>query len=267
MGTSVAVDTRGANAPVRGPDDTVDAVVVGAGHNGLVAANLLADAGWDVLVLEATTEPGGAVRTAELTEPGFHHDVFSAFYPLSAASPIIGGLDLEQHGLRWRHAPAVVAHVLPDDRVAVLSRDLDATMESVSAFHPDDGRAWRAQFADWTRLRDDLIEALFTPFPPVRPGARLARTVGVADGVRLARMFVMPVDALGTETYSGAGARLLLAGNALHSDLGPEQPGSSVFGWLLAMLGQELGFPVPEGGAGSLARALVDRLTSRGGRV
>lgn len=97
-------------------DDTVDAVVIGAGHNGLVAANLLADAGWDVLVLEATPYVGGAVRTAELTEPGFRHDVFSAFYPLSAVSPVIRGLTLERYGLRWRHAPAVLAHVLPDDR-------------------------------------------------------------------------------------------------------------------------------------------------------
>ncbi len=260
-------DVQAANAPGGGPDETVDAVVVGAGHNGLVAANTLADAGWDVLVLEATDRAGGAVRTAELTEPGFRHDVFSAFYPMSAASPIIRGLDLERYGLRWRHAPDVLAHVLPDDRAAVLSRDLDATAASVARFAPGDGRAWRDQFADWRRIRDELLDTLFTPFPPVRPGVRLVRRLGVADGLRLARMFVTPARDLGLETYAGAGARLLLAGNALHTDLGPEQPGSSVFGWLLAMLGQELGFPVPEGGAGSLADALVNRLGTRGGRV
>ncbi|MBY8851144.1 FAD-dependent oxidoreductase, partial [Saccharothrix sp. MB29] len=96
--------------------DVVDAVVVGAGPNGLVAANVLADAGWDVLVLEAADEPGGAVRTAELIEPGFKNDLFSAFYPLGVASPVIAGLDLARHGLVWRHAPEVLAHVLPDDR-------------------------------------------------------------------------------------------------------------------------------------------------------
>jgi phytoene dehydrogenase-like protein len=109
------------------PTETVDAVVIGAGPNGLVAANLLADAGWDVLVLEAADQPGGAVRTAELIEPGFRSDLFSAFYPLGAASPILRALRLEEHGLRWVHAPAVLAHVLPDDRCALLSRDLDRT--------------------------------------------------------------------------------------------------------------------------------------------
>ena len=75
-----------------------DAVVVGAGHNGLVAANLLADAGWEVLVLEATDQPGGSVRTAELTAPGFRSDVFSAFFALGAASPILGRLELAGRG-------------------------------------------------------------------------------------------------------------------------------------------------------------------------
>src|SRR3954463_4852508 len=86
-----------------------DAVVIGAGPNGLVAANLLADAGWDVIVLEAEPDPGGAVRSAELTLPGYVHDRFSAFYPLGVGSPHIRGLELERHGLRWLRAPVVVA--------------------------------------------------------------------------------------------------------------------------------------------------------------
>ncbi|HEX5407817.1 MAG TPA: NAD(P)/FAD-dependent oxidoreductase [Pseudonocardiaceae bacterium] len=250
-----------------GPARTVDAVVIGAGPNGLVAANLLADEGWDVLVLEAADTPGGAVRTEELIEPGFHSDLFSSFYPLGAASPVLRGLALEDHGLRWVHAPAVLAHVLPDDRCAVVSRDLDRTAASLASFSPADGDAWRAEVALWSRVRDSLLDALFTPFPPVRAGLRLARVLGTADGLRMARMLTMPARTFGAERFAGEGAQLLLAGNALHSDLGPVQAGSAVFGWLLTMLAQDVGFPVPAGGAGELTAALVRRLTARCGTV
>src|SRR5919205_3693126 len=109
-----------------------DAIVIGAGPNGLVAANLLADRGWDVLVLEATAAPGGAVRSAELTgQPGFRHDLFSAFYPLAVASPAIRGLELERYGLRWRHGPLVLAHPAADGSCVVLSRDVDETASSL----------------------------------------------------------------------------------------------------------------------------------------
>src|SRR4051812_43027035 len=127
------MSTRG---KLRGMTETVDAVVIGAGHNGLVAANMLADAGWDVAVLEATEHIGGAVRSAELTAPGFLSDLCSAFYPLGAGSPPLLDLDLEAHGLRWTHAPEVAAHLFPDGRAAVLSRELDLTAESLEAFAP-----------------------------------------------------------------------------------------------------------------------------------
>src|SRR5918998_5591447 len=111
-----------------------DAVVIGAGPNGLVAANVLADAGWDVVVLEAQPEPGGAVRSAELTLPGYTSDRFSAFYPLGIGSPHIRRLGLEDHGLRWLRSPVVVAHPATDGTVALLSTDLDETCASVDAF-------------------------------------------------------------------------------------------------------------------------------------
>jgi phytoene dehydrogenase-like protein len=126
---------------------TVDAVIIGGGHNGLVAANLLADAGWEVLVLEATDAAGGAVQTAELSALNFYRDTCSAFYPLGAASPVLRALDLEAYGLAWRHAPAVLAHVLPDDRCALLSRDQDETAESLATFDARDGQAWREEVA------------------------------------------------------------------------------------------------------------------------
>src|SRR3990170_4377232 len=98
-----------------------DAVVIGAGPNGLVAANVLADAGWDVLVLEAAPWPGGAVRSAELMEPGFRNDLCSAFYPFAPVGPL-AALGLEDHGLRWAHSPLVLAHPASDGTCAVLSR-------------------------------------------------------------------------------------------------------------------------------------------------
>ena len=245
----------------------VDAVVVGAGPNGLVAANLLADAGWDVLVLEAQPVAGGAVRSAEVTAPGFSTDLFSAFYPLAAASPVIRSLRLEEHGLRWAHAPAVLTHLTPDGRSVTLYRDLHATAASVDAWAPGDGDAWRRTYEEFRRVKPPLLDALFRPFPPVGPALRLARTLGVADGLRFVRFALTPVRRFGQERFAGEGGRLLLAGNALHTDLGPESAGSGVFGWLLAMLGQDVGFPAPEGGAGRFADALVHRLRSRGGEV
>jgi phytoene dehydrogenase-like protein len=244
-----------------------DAVVVGAGPNGLVAANLLADAGWDVLVLEEQPEPGGAVRSAEVTAPGYVTDLFSAFYPLGVASRALRDLELERYGLRWRHAPAVLAHPLPDGRAAVLSRDVDATARSVEAFGPGDGEAWQRLVQDWERLSPPLLDALFAPFPPVRAGARLLGALGPSEALRFARFAMLPVRRYAAEQFTGEGAPLLLAGNTLHTDLMPGSAGSAVFGWLLAMLGQSFGFPVPEGGAGRLTDALVARLRSRGGRI
>lgn len=91
----------------------VDAVVIGAGHNGLVAANLLLDAGWEVVVFEAADVAGGSVRSDRSLHPDFVTDWFSAFYPFGYASPIIQRLELAGHGLTWTHAPSVLAHVLP----------------------------------------------------------------------------------------------------------------------------------------------------------
>ncbi|MFF4881738.1 phytoene desaturase family protein [Streptomyces nigra] len=244
-----------------------DAVVIGAGPNGLVAANVLADAGWQVEVLEEQPEPGGAVRHDRGVDPDFVSDVFSSFYPLAAASPILAGLRLEEHGLRWSHAPSVVAHPLTDGRCALLDRDVEVTAASLEAFAPGDGDAWRRLHDIWEKLRPDLLGTLFTPFPPVRAGARLARRLRAAGGLRMARSLVLPVRRLGEEEFHGEGGRVLLAGNALHADLAPESAGSGGFGWLMTMLGQTYGFPVPAGGSGALTDALVRRLRSLGGEV
>ncbi|MFF8370096.1 phytoene desaturase family protein [Streptomyces lydicus] len=244
-----------------------DAVVIGAGPNGLVAANLLADGGWTVEVLEAQPEPGGAVRSDRGVHPDYVNDLCSSFYPLAAASPVLSALRLEEEGLRWSHAPRVLAHPLRDGRCAVLERRVQDTARALDGFAAGDGAAWRDLCDVWDRVGPDLLAALFTPFPPLRAGARLLARLRGAGGLRLARTMLLPVRRLGEEEFRGEAGRLLLAGNALHADLAPEAAGSGGFGWLMSMLGQTVGFPVPVGGAGALTQALVRRLERRGGAV
>lgn len=244
-----------------------DAIVIGAGPNGLVAANVLATAGWEVIVCEQHPEPGGAVRSAELTLPGFTNDVFSAFYPLAAASPAMRSLELERYGLRWRRAPIVAAHPLADGRCVVLGSSPEQTAAALESFGSGDGDAWLSLDRLWRRVGDDILAALFSPFPPVRAGLSLASKLGPRELLRLARLASVPVRRLSDERFQGCGAGLLLAGHALHTDLHPEAALSAFYGWLLCSLGQRYGFCVPEGGAGNLTRALVRRLRAHGGSV
>ena len=193
---------------------TDDAIVIGSGPNGLVAANRLADAGWSVDVLEGAATPGGAVRTEELTEPGFRHDVFSAFYPLAAASPAIRSLELERHGLEWCHGPLVLANPTPDGGCVVLSRDLDETAASLDAFAAGDGDAWRELYGLWRRIEPHLLRSMVTPTPPLRGPLGLLRELGGPKALlRLARLGVLPVRHFAAEHFDGEGAALLLAGN------------------------------------------------------
>jgi len=246
-----------------------DAVVIGAGHNGLVAAAMLADAGWSVAVLEAQDVIGGAVRTQELTLPGFRHDTFSAFYPFAAASPALAALDLGAHGLRWRRSPLVMAHPTPDGRAVILSTDVEETAASLDAYAPGDGDSWRRLARGWDDISRPLIASFLDLFPPVRAGARLAAAIGPSEWLRFARFALLPARRMAAEEFAGGGegGRLLLGGNAAHTDIGPETAGSGLFGWILACAGQQHGFPVPEGGAGELAAALRRRAEAAGATV
>jgi phytoene dehydrogenase-like protein len=202
-----------------------DAVVIGAGHNGLVAANVLADAGWSVLVHEAEDEPGGSVRSGELIEPGFVHDFFSGFYPLGAASPVFRSLGLD---IPWRHGPLVLAHPARDGSCAVLERGDDEL---------------------WARIEPTVWRALTTPFPQVRAALLLALE---PEALRLLRL---PEDKL---------ERRIVLGNALHTDTPPRSLTGRAFGVALTRFGRRHGYPCVAGGAGTITRLLVERAEARG---
>ncbi len=220
-----------------------DAVVIGAGHNGLVGANVLADSGWSVLVIEAEDEPGGAVRSGELIEPGFVHDRYSAFYPLGAASPVFRALGLQ---IDWRHGPLVLAHPATDGSVAVLARTTAATAASLGA----DGPRFTELMDLWERVEPALLRGMVTPFPQIRSALQLALEPAA---LRLLH------PGLRTEL-----ARRLIMGNALHTDAPPGSPVGQAFGLLLTALGQRYGFPCVAGGAGGIAEALAARAVARG---
>ncbi len=244
-----------------------DAVVVGAGPNGLVAANRLADAGWSVVVLEAQPTVGGAVRSDREVHPDFVHDTFSAFYPLAAASKTISSFQLERHGLVWRHAQAVLGHPLPDGSWALLHRDREVTAGLLDERHPGDGAAWLGLCASWDQIGGQLIEGLLTPFPPLRVVPRLLWNLRRAGGFDIVKSLLTPAAGLGHNLFGGDHPRLLISGNAGHADIPLDAPGSGLMGTLMCMLGQTVGFPVPEGGAGRLSAALADRFTTLGGEI
>ena len=246
---------------------THDAVVIGSGPNGLVAANHLVDAGWSVLVLEAQPDVGGAVRSDGEVHPGFVHDTFSAFYPLAAISQAIQSFHLEDHGLVWRHAPAVLGHQLPDGRWGMLHRDRDITAALMDEQHPGDGEAWLDLCTTWDRIGSHVIGALLSPFPPVRSGLATLTRLRSAGGLDFVRTMLSPVVDVGQQRFGGAAPRIILAGNAGHADIPFTSPGSGLMGILMSMLGQTVGFPVPEGGAGMLTQALARRLESLGAEI
>jgi phytoene dehydrogenase-like protein len=250
-------------------DLIADAVVIGAGPNGLVATCRLADAGWDVILLEANDEVGGAARSAEL-DPGYITDLFSAFYPLAAASPGIQRLDLHHHGLQWSHSEAVVGHphAAGSDRAAILHRRPEDTAAALEQYAAGDGDTWLELVAEWQRLREPLVKALIGPFPPVRAAIGMLRGAGGPPGaLRLARRLLLPVTRLGDELFTGPDGKLLLTGNAMHADIPAVSTASGGFGWLMTMLAQDVGFPVPVGGSGRLTQALASRARAAGAQI
>jgi phytoene dehydrogenase-like protein len=233
---------------------TPDAVVVGSGPNGLAAALTLARAGLIVDVFEGAATPGGGCRTAELTLPGFRHDVCSAVHPLVAASPFFLNTDLAARGVRLRTPGVAFAHPLDGGRAAAVAGSVDETAGGLGA----DANAYRRLFSPLVRDADLIVPAILAPLRsvPAHPVA-MARygLAGLLPARLLARRF-------GTDE-----AQALLAGVAAHAMLPLSAPVTGGFGLLLTIIAHSVGWPVVEGGSDRIVAALVDELTSLGGRV
>jgi phytoene dehydrogenase-like protein len=232
----------------------IDAAVVGSGPNGLAAAVTLAHAGLKVRVFEAAGTPGGGVRTAPLTLPGFQHDVCSAIHPLAIASPLFSALPLSQHGVEWVHPPLPLAHPLDDGPAAVLDRSVAATAAVLGLDEGAYTRLVEPLLEGW----DDWVRDVLGPLRWPRDPAGLARfgSLALASAERAA-----------SDVFTGPRGRALFGGLAAHSVLPLDRAPSAAFGWVLALAAHAVGWPFPRGGAGRITDALCAILGEAGARV
>ncbi len=236
------------------PMDVYDAVVVGAGPNGLAAAITLAAEDKSVLVVEGAGHVGGGTRTAELTLPGFHHDVCSAVHPFGIGSPFLRRLPLERHGLRWIHPEIPLGHPLDDAPAVLLHRSIDDTADALGP----DGPAYRnlvAPLVDrWDRIEGQILGPLLRP--PRRP----------LSAVRFAKLAARSARSV-SRRFRTEAAKALFAGNAAHSFRPLTARGTAGFGLSLMTLAHRYGWPFAAGGSQAIADALASYFRSLGGEI
>ncbi len=231
-----------------------DAVVVGAGPNGLAAALTLARAGLAVDVFEGARTPGGGCRTENLTLPGFRHDICSAVHPLAAASPFFLGTDLAARGVRLLTPKVAFAHPLDGGRAAAVSGSVDETAGGLGA----DAGAYRRLMGPLVRDSGAIVPAVLAPLRSVPEHAAAVSRFGLRG--------VLPASLL-ARRFETEEARALLAGLAAHSMQPLTAPLTGGFGLLLALLAHSAGWPVVEGGSAGLVAALTSELAALDGQV
>lgn len=231
-----------------------ECTIVGSGPNGLAAAITLARAGFEVSVLEGASTPGGGTRTAELTLPGFHHDVCAAITPLALVSPFFSSLDLKRHGLAWVQPQIPLAHPLDGGETIFLYRDVARTASELG----EDRRAYLRSFAHLVeaspKLMADLLAPLHLPHHPL-----LMARFGLSA--------VLPAERLASGRFVGERARALFAGLAAHSMLPLSRGLSSAFGLVLGTLAHSVGWPLVSGGTQRLTEALILELRNSSGEI
>ncbi len=230
-----------------------DAIVVGSGPNGLAAAIALQQAGLSVLIIEGKDTIGGGLRSAELTLPGFVHDVCSAIHPMALASPFFKTLPLHRYGLEYIQPPLAAAHPFDDGTAAILSASVQTTAEQLG----EDAGAYKKLVQpvvnDWPQLASDLLAPLHIPKHPLLM-ARFGLK-GITSALQLSKKF------------SGKEAKGLWAGMAAHSIQPLSNLTTSAIGLVLMAAGHLGGWPIPKGGSQQIANALAAYFTSLGGKT
>lgn len=233
---------------------TRTAHVIGSGPNGLTAAIVLARAGLHVTLLEAQPTIGGGARTAELTLPGFHHDICSAVHPMAISSPAFASFPLADHGLDWIQPPLPVAHPLANGACVRLDHSLHRTARNLGLDGPPWRRTAEPLAARWSPLFADVFAPLHLPAHPLL----LARFGSAA---------AWPAATTARTLFRTKEARALFAGIAAHSVLPLEDFGSSAFGWILGIAAHAVGWPIPRGGSQKISDALASYFETLGGRI
>ncbi len=249
-----------------------DAIIVGAGHNGLVTGIYLAKAGWKVLILERNSEAGGAVKTAEITLPGFRHDLFATNLNLFAGSPFYQEFktDLDSHGLEFAPVQHPFCSVFPDGSYAGVSADLETTVRSISALSADDADAWRRLVTEFPDTAAHLFPLLGERMPSLglaRALYRGFRAQGSAWVLETARLLVSSTREFSEQHFTDARLHSLIGAWGMHLGFTPDMAGGALFGYLESMANQAFGMVLGRGGADNLINALVALYQSLGGEI